>query len=90
MLILSIFLLLGVIEYAVVYFYWSKVSDVVEIGTEVGKAAPMKYKRIPLKIVSFIKRFKKLILIPISIILFINFIISLVLGGIGMLIISLF
>lgn len=83
--ILGIFLLLSLIESGVVYYYWSRVHDVVELGTELGgKVINTKYKNLAMNLVAKIKNYKKLLWIPVGIIIFVNFIVSLILGGLLM------
>ena len=91
MIILGIFLTLTLIELSVINFYWSRVTDniFVGVGTEVTRVTPMKYKRLPLRAVAFIKGYKKLLWIPAGVIMFANFVISLILGGVAMIIIGL-
>ena len=91
MVILGIFLTLTLIELSVINFYWSRVTDnvFVEVGTEITRATPIKYKQYPLRMVAKVKKYRKLLWIPAGMIMFVNMVISLILGGVAMIIIGL-
>jgi hypothetical protein len=94
MIILYIFIVLCLVEFGVAYYYWSRVSDFYEVGKEVGghvvKATPMKYKRLPLRFVAWLKPFKAFMWIPVGILSLINWLVAFVVGGLIELILLLF
>jgi hypothetical protein len=92
--VLILFFVLCATEFGIAYFYWKGVEDYVEIGKEVGgvavRATPMKYKRLPLKFVAWVKGFKKLLWVPVALLLLVNWFVAVIVGGIIELILMFF
>lgn len=92
--ILIIFLFLCLLEYGFYYWKKSKVNDYQEIVLGVADITTLNnkdaYKRSVIFLSNMLNMFKRFLWPMVIIILFINFIISLILGGIIHFIISLF
>jgi len=84
-------------QFLFVWWKWSEINDLKEIATDVvvvtGITKSDKYnkaKRIGTRLLLFIGRFKKLIIIPIVILFLINLVVSTILGIFVMLIVGMF
>ena len=92
MIILGIFLVLTIVEFGFLWFQWDKVSTVVEVAEFVGDNVNLHEKQdaFMATIRKIVKKFKKLLWIPAGLLLFVNFLVALIVGGIATLIIALF
>lgn len=93
MIILGLFVLLTVCTFGYIWFLWDKVSTVVDIAEVVADGVSkesVKVAGIVLTIRKVISKFSKFLWIPACILLFVNLIVSVLVGGFAMLILSFF